>query len=223
MERFISIVGALVIISLLNALFQKLYGHKVQINSENDDVSTNDLEPALNSETNMNIENEIMEKPQYNTQQLMVSTLSQIGCQPTVNDDNSVTVNYQGEIFHIDFGGPYAQIWDFGWAVINEQDPELPKIKDAVNAANFNFGPTVVMSNPDDKGTMYVHSRLGIVLVPGIPEAENYVRSSLDMFFRAKEAVRQNFQQINVEQQKERESRRPVGFKPAADSSGNVE
>ena len=158
---------------------------------------------------------ETMEKPQFTTQQLMVSTLTQIGCQPTVNEDDTVAVTYQGEHFHIDFGGPYAQIWDLGWAGVNVNDPELPTIREAVNHTNFDFGPTVVMTKPDDKGNMYFHSRLGILLHPEIPEIDSYLRSNLDMFFRTKEAVRQNFQQITVEQQKVREKRRPVGFNPS--------
>ena len=164
-----------------------------------------------NEEINKVVE-EAMEKPQFNTQKLMLSALKQIGCQPTINEDDTVAVTYQGEHFHIDFGGLYAQIWDLGWAGVSVNDPELPKIREAVNHTNFDFGPTVVMTNPDDKGTMYFHSRLGILLHPDIPEIDNYLRSNLDMFFRAKEAVRQNFQQIIVEQQKAREGRRPVGF-----------
>ena len=50
-----------------------------------------------------------MENPKFNTQQLMVSTLTQIGCQPAVNEDGTVAVTYQGEHFHIDFGGVYAK------------------------------------------------------------------------------------------------------------------
>ena len=52
----------------------------------------------------------------------------------------------------------------------------------------------------------------------GKPEIDNYLRSNLDMFFRTKETVRQNFEQINIEQQKARENRRPVGFTSSMES-----
>ena len=162
-----------------------------------------------------------METPQFNTQQLMVSTLKQIGCQPNVNEDDTVAVTYQGEHFHIDFGGLYAQLWDLGWAKVNVADPNLPNIREAVNIANGNFGPTVVMSPADEKGDIYLHSRLGILLHPSLPDIEDYLRSNLDMFFRAKDAVRQNLQQLNFDQQKDRETRRPVGFNSIADSPEN--
>ena len=177
-----------------------------------DKLYESDLGNSNESNEINRIDEAAMENPRYNTQQLMVSTLTQIGCQPTVNEDDTVAVTYQGEHFHIDFGGLYAHIWDLGWAGVSVNDPELPKIREAVNHTNFDFGPTVVMTNPDDKGTMYFHSRLGILLHPDIPEIDSYLRSNLDMFFRTKEAVRQNFQQITVDRQKAREKRRPVGF-----------
>ena len=206
------IVGTLLIIVVLRGISQSRNDYEKRVNAEMDRIVKRNLTPDILQEVKAEKETGIMENPKYNTQQLMVSTLTQIGCQPTINEDDTVAVTYQGEHFHIDFGGLYAQIWDLGWAGVNVNDPELPKIREAVNHTNFDFGPTVVMTNPDDKGTMYFHSRLGIFLHPDIPEIDNYLRSSLDMFFRAKEAVRQNFQQITIEQQKTREKRRPVGF-----------
>lgn len=212
MEAAFVIVGALIIIGVLRGVFQNNDDKKERVNAETDRIANSNLTLYNPQEVNTKKETRIMENPKFNTQQLMVSTLTQIGCQPTVNEDDTVAVTYQGEHFHIDFGGLYAQIWDLGWAGVSVNDPELPKIREAVNHTNFDFGPTVVMTIPDDKGTVYFHSRLGILLHPGIPDINNYLRSNLDMFFRAKEAVRLNFQQITVEQKKASEKRRPVGF-----------
>ena len=218
MEAVFVIVGMLVIIGMLIDFCKKHSNNEERFKAETDRIANRSLTEVNPQEENTEKETGIMENPKYNTQQLMVSTLTQIGCQPTVNEDDTVAVTYQGEHFHIDFGGLYAQIWDLGWAGVSVNDPELPKIREAVNHTNFDFGPTVVMTKPDDKGTMYFHSRLGILLHPDIPEIDNYLRSNLDMFFRAKEAVRQNFQQITVEQQKAREKRRPVGFTSSTES-----
>ena len=212
MDATFVIVGALIVIGILSGIFKSDDNEEARVNAEMDRIANRNPTPYNPHEVNTEKETEIMENPKHNTQQLMVSTLTQIGCQPTVNEDDTVAVTYQGEHFHIDFGGLYAQIWDLGWAGVNINDPELPKIREAVNHTTFDFGPTVVMTSPDDKGTMYFHSRLGILLHPDIPEIDSYLRSNLDMFFRAKESVRQNFQQITIEQQKAREKRRPVGF-----------
>lgn len=213
------IVGAFFIIGFLIGFFRSDGNREKRVNYEKDRNASGNIIPNNPREINNETEKEIMENPTLNTQQLMVSTLTQIGCQPSVNEDDTVAVTYQGEHFHINFGGLYALIWDLGWATANINDPELPKIREAVNHTNFDFGPTVVMTNPDDKGTMYLHSRLGILLHPDIPEIDNYLRSNLDMFFRTKDTVRQNFQQITIEQQKDREKRRPVGFSSTTEST----
>ncbi|MDE7394219.1 MAG: hypothetical protein K2M80_07080, partial [Muribaculaceae bacterium] len=56
--------------------------------------------------------------PKPDTQGLMFKTLSQLGCQPTKHDDGTLSVKYQGENFHMEFGGMYARVWDPMWAGI---------------------------------------------------------------------------------------------------------
>lgn len=218
MEAVLIIVGSLVIMSFLIGYFKSL-NYEKRVNAEMDIIANRNFTPDHPQEVNTEKDTGMMENPKYNTQQLMVSTLTQIGCQPSVNEDDTIVVTYQGEHFHINFGGSYAQIWDLGWAGFDVNDPELPKIREAVNQTNFDFGPTVVMTNPDDKGTMYFHSRLVILLHPDIPEIGNYLRSNLDMFFRTKELVRRNFQKITIEQQKAHEKRRPIGFASTSETT----
>ena len=82
---------------------------------------------------------EMATTPQFNTRQLMIDTLRAIGCQPTSNPDETIDVAYQGENFRMDFGGAYAHIWDPGWTAVRADDPNLPKIREAINAANYKF------------------------------------------------------------------------------------
>lgn len=147
-----------------------------------------------------------------NTLDLMFNTLSQLGCQPKANDDGTISVQYQGENFHMEFGGMYARVWDPRWAGIKADDPDLPNIREAVNATNFNFGPTVVMTSPDKDGFIGLHSRRDIMLHPACPDNVPFVKAVLDSFFDAKEQVRSNFQQINTQQMEMQRNRRPVGF-----------
>lgn len=143
---------------------------------------------------------------------LMFKTLVNIGCQPRTNADGSLFVKYQGENFHMEFGGMYARVWDPMWAGVKADDPDMPKIREAVNAANFNFGPTVVLTAPDEEGVIGFHSRRDIMLHPACPDNELYVKAVLDSFFDAKEQVRSNYQQINAKQMEAQKNRRPVGF-----------
>lgn len=143
---------------------------------------------------------------------LMFRTLSNLGCQPIKNEDGTLSVSYQGENFHMEFGGMYARVWDPMWAGIKADDPDMPKIREAVNAANFNFGPTVVLTAPNDEGIIGFHSRSDIMLHPACPDNELFVKAVLDSFFDAKEEVRSNFQQINAKQMEAQKNRRPIGF-----------
>ena len=149
---------------------------------------------------------------QTDTARLMFNALCEIGCQPEKDNDGSINVQYQGENFHIDFGGMYAIVWDPMWAGIKANDPNLPQIREAVNAANFNFGPTIVLSSPDEDGIIGFHTRRDIMLHPSCPDNAQYVKAVLDSFFKAKEQVKGNFQEIKASQDKIIKKRRPIGF-----------
>jgi hypothetical protein len=146
------------------------------------------------------------------TSEIVEHALKSIGCQPEVDKNGSVGVSYQGENFIIEFGGMYARVWDPGWASMNVEHPDMQKLREAVNAANFRFGPTVVMTKPDDEGNVSLHSRRDIMLHPTFPDSEIYIKSVLDSFFEAKAAVRDNLQTISAEQAEAQKKRRPVGF-----------
>lgn len=154
---------------------------------------------------------EVTSKDEIDAKEIAVKCLTELGCQPEIYKDGSVGVSYQGENFHLEFGGRYARIWDPMWAGIKGDDPDLPKIKEAVNATNFNFGPTVVMTAPDEDGDIGLHSRRDIMLHPSCPDNVPFIKAVLDSFFDTKEHVRRHFQQINSQQQ-EKKPRRPVGF-----------
>lgn len=149
---------------------------------------------------------------QPDTARLMFNALSEIGCQPEKDNDGSINVQYQGETFHMDFGGMYARVWDPMWAEIKANDPDLPQIREAVNAANFNFGPTIVLTSPDENGIIGFHTRRDIMLHPLCPDNAPYVKAVLDSFFEAKEQVKGNFQEIKASQDKIIKKRRPIGF-----------
>lgn len=164
---------------------------------------------ATPDDTNDEPENE---KVKPDTHGLMLRALNALGCQPTKNEDGTLSVSYHGENFHIEFGGMYARIWDPMWAGVKADDPDMPKIREAVNAANFNFGPTVVMTAPNDEGVIGLHSRRDIMLHPACPDNVPFVRAVLDSFFDVKLDVHNSYQQINAQPMEAQKNRRPVGF-----------
>lgn len=200
METLFGVIGGLVLIGAINRF--------IEWRRERREVKAKQQfrEESMKDDT----QNEETQKP--DTLGLMFKTLSEIGCQPSANDDGTLSVQYQGENFHMEFGGMYARVWDPMWAGVKADDPDMSKIREAVNAANFNFGPTVVLTAPNEEGIIGFHSRRDIMLHPACPDNVPFVKAVLDSFFDAKEQVRNNFQQINAKQMESQKNRRPVGF-----------
>lgn len=205
MESILPILG---IVYLLAFLANKLNKKEEEPENHHYDDVVADMYKTQDKE-DMNQEQNA-EKP--DTLGLMFNTLNQLGCQPHTNEDGSLSVQYQGENFNMEFGGMYARVWDPMWAGVKADDPDMPKIREAVNAANFNFGPTVVLTAPNDEGVIGFHSRRDIMLHPACPDNVPFVKAVLDSFFDAKEQVRNSFQQINAKQMEAQKNRRPVGF-----------
>ena len=204
-----SILPILGIVFLLALLANKLLNTKEEnpVNQHSDEVVA-DMYKSQDKEEVYQEQN--AEKP--DTLGLMFSTLNQLGCQQQANEDGTLSVQYQGENFQMEFGGMYARVWDPMWADVKADDPDMPKIREAVNAANFNFGPTVVLTAPNEEGVIGFHSRRDIMLHPACPDNVPFVKAVLDSFFDAKEQVRNSFQQINAKQMEAQKNRRPVGF-----------
>ena len=205
MESIIPILG---VVFFLAYLANKLNKKDDETDNHQYDEVVAGMYGSQNNEE-MNQGNDVT-KP--DTLGLMFKTLSNLGCQPTANEDGTLSVQYQGENFHMEFGGMYARVWDPMWAGVKADDPDMPKIREAVNAAKFNFGPTVVLTAPNDEGVIGFHSRRDIMLHPACPDNVPFVKAVLDSFFEAKEQVRSNFQQINAKQMEVTKNRRPVGF-----------
>lgn len=151
-------------------------------------------------------------KVESTTSGIFTEAVEKIGCQPGTNPDGTISFSYQGENFRVEIGGRYARIWDPMWAGVKQDDPELPHILKAINEANFQFGPTVVTSAPDENGVIGLHSHRQIMLHPSCPENDLYVKAVLDSFFETKEHVRGEFHRLKVEQYQKTTNRRPVGF-----------
>lgn len=213
METIIPILAVVILLGFLGSRLNKRED-EVEYNPQHDDVVNSIYESIHHSEeeNQKDMEEQMKQDEKPDTIGLMFNTLSTLGCQPTKNDDKTISVSYQGENFHMEFGGMYCRVWDPMWSGIKADDPDLPKVREAVNAANFNFGPTVVMTAPNDEGVIGFHSRRDIMLHPACPDNVPFVKAVLDSFFEAKENVRTKFQQLNAQQMEAKKNRRPVGF-----------
>ena len=235
MTNFIAIVLVLIIIGFIRSMFEKRRGGEdspldqhIRLNEMKMAATANASgEREIASRTmKKNIENKIEASEENKTAQekwdtfnLMEDILKSLGCQPKRGDRKELQVAYQGETFIINIGGPYAQIWDPSWAQINVNDPNFENMKTAANISNFDFGPSIVWTAPNDEGIVTLHSKRDILLCPQLQDNAAYVKSVLDSFFEKKERMRGQFNSLITQQQQTPKSHRPVGFATSEDGN----
>lgn len=194
----------------------------------NDRIALNEIKADMTIQTGgvdnnmiqeMKNDNQNTNALKWETLNLMQNILTEIGCQPNKRNENELTVDYQGEKFLINTGGAYAQIWDLGWANIDVKDPNYEKMKTAANLCNFDFGPTIVFTTPNEDGVVWLHTKHEIALFPNIPQRNDYMRSVFDSFFDKKERMRGQFHFLINQQQQSPKHHRPVGFATSDDEN----
>ncbi len=160
-----------------------------------------------------NSEEQALEVAKRNTG-IMMQTMRDLGCQPEKEEDNEFAfrVSYQGETFTFFCANPYIRVYDLGWSHVDVKDPEFATINEAMNAVNFNGGPKVVMTDPDENGIRYFHSHTSFLLHPGFSQNPEFMKGQLSSFFSVKEDMRNTFHQLVAEQQQATKKRNPVGF-----------
>jgi hypothetical protein len=183
------------------------------VSTSSTDVNSDENYAESNGTADNNSE---IEDYECRTKEIIEDSLKQLGCQPKLQDDGLIHVDYQGEGFDIDCSGFFARIWDPFWIKLNINDPRMSNFKDAVNKTNFSFGPTIVLTKPDDDGNIYAHSRLDIMIHPSCTENVMYIKSMMDSFFNIHYNLHENFNGIEERGQQQaadaQNNRRPVGF-----------
>lgn len=218
MESVLFLTGSTVLILLLGGVFFMLF-RQMYLWSKEENRAEAAMDAIMNDEYVEDSEDNASEDEQgkfktKDTVKLLMKTLTKIGCQPEVLKDKSLKVYYQGEAFQMRIGGCYVQIWDWSWTGVKANDPGFSNIQKAINMTNYNFGPHVVMSEPNDNGTVEIHSQYGIVMEKGLPNLEGYIKTTLDMFFDTKHELSKNVSILRAQQAKMNEDRRPIGFQP---------
>lgn len=151
--------------------------------------------------------NEAINEEDNQTRNLLIKTLEDIGCQPEVDNDNSIIFKYQGEKFDIDASNdsPIIWIYNFSWTGIKTNDTDADFLKQAINKANENNAITNLYTINEEKGFIAAHCQIMIYFAYNIPNYKEYLKSILDGFFFAHQQVRNEFENLAKNQeQKER-------------------
>ena len=145
------------------------------------------------------------------TQDLVISVLKKIGCQPEINEEGHVTFKYQGDDFYIaaEEENRFIMIWNPWWGSISTDNEAFPVLKEIINLVNVNSLVTTVYMVDEDEKTVGLHSRCHTFFSPNEGELEDHLKMLLDYFFDTHNAIKENLHQlgnaaVGEEEKKER-------------------
>ncbi len=145
------------------------------------------------------------------TQDLVISVLKKIGCQPEINEEGHVTFKYQGDDFYIaaEEENRFIMIWNPWWGSISTDNEAFPVLKEIINLVNVNSLVTTVYMVDEDEKTVGLHSRCHTFFSPNEGELEDHLKMLLDYFFDTHNAIKENLNQlgnaaVGEEEKKER-------------------
>jgi len=182
----------LILAIVLGVICAYRYYREVQNKKE---VEENRYFEQLMTDKNKNESQEDEKIRHMGTKDLLLATLTKIGCQYELaekEDDNSIYFAYQGENFVVDASNEnnYIRIWDTHWGHVELYDvDELSRLKKAINNSNLNTGVTTVYTIDEVGHNVDVHCKSVVLFIEQIPDIENYLRVELNEFFRAHQYV----------------------------------
>lgn len=152
------------------------------------------------------LNNDNMEENQnVSTRGLCVEVLRKLNCdvQFDEEDDSIMFFTYQGERFRIDTWKDclMIRIWDTWWGTIDLDDlDDVSRIRKAINIVNINSFLTMVYSIDQEHQQFAVHTKRQCLLIPQIPNVENYLAAMLAGFFDVQRSFKEELDKLRREE-----------------------
>ena len=148
--------------------------------------------------------NDMEENQNISTRDLCVEVLRKLNCKVQFDEENEYTMyfTYQGENFRIDTWKECLMIgiWDIGWGTVDLDDlDDICHIRKAINTININSFLTMVYSIGLEGQHFAVHTKRQCLLVPQIPNIENYLAAMLAGFFDVQRSFREELDKLRRE------------------------
>ena len=120
------------------------------------------------------------------TRQLALDTIEHIGSEPKYTEEGRIQFEYQGVIFLMEAVNDCMfvnLIWPWCHSFSKFDIDEFARVRQVVNDMNAR-GTASVFYGITDSDDVAVHIKKHFLLVPQIPDLENYMKLMLDSFFR---------------------------------------
>jgi len=126
------------------------------------------------------------------TRDLFLETLTAIGCQYEIDEDNEINFAYQGEYFVVRASNDnqYIQIYDLRWLHVELYDiDEITRLKKAINESNIKNSVVTIYTINESGNTVDVHCKSVIYFDSVIPDVIDYLRLELAEYFNVHQMI----------------------------------
>ncbi len=149
--------------------------------------------------------NNMEENQNLSTRDLCAEVLRKLNCDVQFDDENEYNMyfTYQGENFSVDTweNGLMITIWDTWWGTVDLDDlDDVSRVRKAINNINVRQNLTLMYS-VDEKGQKFaVHTKRQCLLIPQIPQIENYMAAMLTDFFDVQRSFKEEYDRLRLEE-----------------------
>ena len=149
--------------------------------------------------------NNMEENQNLSTRDLCAEVLRKLNCDVQFDEENEYNMyfTYQGENFSVDTweNGLMITIWDTWWGTVDLDDlDDVSRVRKAINNINVRQNLTLMYSI-DEKGQKFaVHTKRQCLLIPQIPQIENYMAAMLTDFFDVQRSLKEEYDRLRLEE-----------------------
>lgn len=150
--------------------------------------------------------NNMEENQNLSTRDLCAEVLRKLNCDVQFDEENEYNMyfTYQGENFSVDTweNGLMITIWDTWWGTVDLDDlDDVSRVRKAINNINVRQNLTLMYSI-DEKGQKFaVHTKRQCLLIPQIPQIENYMAAMLTGFFDVQRSFKEEYDRLRLEEE----------------------
>ena len=146
----------------------------------------NDYSPVTATTPDSNQIEEIRMEETISTRQLALRTIENIGSEPKYTEEGRIQFEYQGVIFLLEAINECMfvnLIWPWCYSFSKFDIDEFARVRQVVNDVNMR-GVVTVFYGTTDSDEVALHIKKNFLLIPQIPDLEEYLKLILDGFFR---------------------------------------
>ena len=149
--------------------------------------------------------NNMEENQNLSTRDLCAEVLRKLNCDIQFDDENEYNMHfsYQGENFSVETweDGLMITIWDTWWGTVDLDNlDDVSRVRKAINTINVRQGFTLMYSIDEKSQKFAVHTKRQCLLIPQIPQIENYMAAMLTGFFDAQRSFKEEYDRLRLEE-----------------------